>query len=63
MNQTIKSSLYLDFQDASKGHAEVPVIVLTEDSLEGLLEQRGIEGVSHHYVPPEARHNESLRFS
>lgn len=45
-------ALYLDFQDASEGHAEVSIQVFAKHSLEGLLEQGGIEGVSHHYVPP-----------
>lgn len=45
-------TLYLDFQDSSKGHAEVSVVVFTEDSLEGLLEQGSVEGVSHHNVAP-----------
>lgn len=42
-----KRPLYLDLQNATKGHAEVSVVVLTEDSLEGLCEERGVEGVSH----------------
>lgn len=45
-------TLYLDFQDATKGHAEVPVVVFAKHSLEGLFKQGGIEGVSHHDVPP-----------
>lgn len=44
--------LHLDFQDASKGHAEVSIVIFTKHSLEGLLEQRGVERVSHHDVAP-----------
>lgn len=50
-------SLYLDFQNTSEGHAEVSIIVLTEDSLEGLLEQRRVEGVSHHNVASNISNN------
>lgn len=53
MYKWLQSLLYLDLQDASEGHAEVSVVVFVEDSLEGLFEQRGVEGVSHHYVAPE----------
>lgn len=41
---------HLDFQSASKRHAELGVVVLGEDSLEGLLEERRVEGVAHHDV-------------
>lgn len=44
--------LYLDFQGASKSHAEVSIIVFVKYSLEGLLEQGSIEGVAHHNVAP-----------
>lgn len=49
---TLVMTLYLDFQDASKGHAEVSIVVFAKHSLEGLLEQGCVEGVSHHNVPP-----------
>lgn len=52
MTAMTKSLLYLDLQDATKGHAEVSIVVFAKDSLEGLLEQGGVEGVSHHNVPP-----------
>lgn len=58
-----KSFIYLDLHDASEGHAEVAVIIFVENSLEGLLEQRGIEGVSHDYVSPESRAETILIFS
>lgn len=48
-----QSLLYLDFQDTTEGHAEISIEVLAEDSLEGLLEQGRVEGVSHNNVPPE----------
>lgn len=46
--------IYLDFHDASEGHAEVSVVVFIKDPLEGLLEQGGVEGVSHHNVTPDS---------
>lgn len=57
------SSPYLDFHGGSEGHAELVVEILTEDSLEGLLEKRGVEGVSHYNVPPktEDRQGEHVR--
>lgn len=55
-----RTTLYLDFQDATKGHAEVPVVVFAKHSLEGLFEQGGIEGVSHHDVAPVSTSQEIL---
>lgn len=51
---------YLDFQDASEGHAEVSIVVFTKDPLEGLLEQRGVERVSHHNVTPDNAAQQSV---
>lgn len=48
----IVTVLYLDFQGAAEGHAEVAVVVFVKYSLEGLLEQRSIEGVTHHNMAP-----------
>lgn len=48
----IVTLLYLDFQGASEGHAEVSVMVFVKYSLEGLLKQGSIEGVAHHNMAP-----------
>lgn len=48
----IVSVLYLDFQGAPEGHAEVSVIVFVKYSLEGLLEQGSIKRVAHHNMAP-----------
>ena len=43
----------LDLQVGVEGHAELVLGVFGEDALEGLLEQRGVEGVAHHHMTPE----------
>lgn len=48
----ILTVLYLDFQGASEGHAEVSVMVFVKYSLEGLLKKGSIEGVAHHNMAP-----------
>ena len=47
---------HLDLYGASKGHAELRVVVLGEDPLEGLLEEGRVERVAHHNVAPVDTH-------
>lgn len=42
---------YLNLQSSCKGHFKRSLHVLSEHPLEGLLEQRCIEGVCHHHIP------------
>ena len=41
-----------DFNGGIEGHFKVAVIVLLEHPLEGLFEERGVEGVPQHHVAP-----------
>ena len=40
----------LDFDGGTEGHLEVASVILGEALLEGLLEERGVERVTHHHV-------------
>lgn len=53
----ISAATHLDFNIGTKSHLEFILGVFGKDSLEGLLEQRGVKGVSHHHVATESKHS------
>lgn len=50
MNITVQT--HLNFKISTKGHFECTVHIFTEHSLESLLKQRRIEGISNDYLTP-----------
>lgn len=53
--------LYLDLQSGGKGHFEGALHVFGKDPLEGLLEERRVEGVGHHHIAPGGGATVSVR--
>lgn len=61
LNSILRPS-YLHFQSTAKSHAELSVVVFAEDSLEGLLEQRRVEGIAHDNVAPKTKQIISAKY-